>query len=687
MSSQQKSNHHAAIVKKIRDFFSKQNAPIKDESRFLINEFLEEFPEIRELCRRDIFRWESIPGDDDQRLKDYLIKAQGMSWAVNGILEKDTNLIKLKEGRNSLELILNEDEEIVTVFYNKKEIQKLILRKEKGKLHIYAKEYDFSLDSNLPIDLICRELKVEHKKKNYYYTIFFVASTELLPGSLEKAMQFYNFYLSGIINSDFFQIVLVHSENTKITPSNKAFLKRNGFGLWLLKNSHKDPEYTIHSYTQKKMISGEIEKILAKNDILIQEPILNQLSDSIKTHNDYVYNNVIGIQLEQFGKGYIDRKLLNSISNLKKVEYRSILLDFVAQQLTEKNDEYEFANEVFSHLWSEYLGLQYTEFLKKFEPALQFIFAETHDKNNIIYRDHYLHQFQVFLLGLAVIDENYELFESKYERPELCWLIAASFHDIAYPAEKYHYWVENCFDMVCKLTKQPVETELKSKFVDEEILSSLGYLICEYCRVYEGIDELKLNWLKEKNEHIQFFYKNITEERNHGVLSCISLLKMIQKEENRKTIEKKFKGKKPTAFEYALNKIFLPGCLAISLHDKKIWENKFKEIEFDTDPLSFLLIFCDTVHEWGRPSKIEETEEIYKGLKFYLKDFDCKNNKVEINLWTPDCEKNHDFFKYKQEEIKKVEHYLKQNQNLKFVIHLKDKNNEGEDYSMKGKSR
>jgi len=680
--------NHSSIVEKIKQYYKAENSKIKDsKKKYLVKEFLEEYPEIQNLCRKDIFKWEEVPGEDDARLKEYLAEKFQFSDIRDSIFRKEGTIISIEFNENVIKLTLDEESEIVILQLNSDNSSDLVLRKEKGKSNVYRYEFDYSLDSNLPIDLISRkpsDSKSNRKstlKNQYFYSLFFVASTKEMPKSLERAMQFYKFYLSAIVDSDRFEIILVPSDITKISSDNKKFLRQNGFGLWTFPKS--TPKIEIQSTNNQILIGQEIQKILDKHPISSNsEKLVGDITKTVIILNDYTVNSLVGAKLEQFGKSYIDRYLMNTIFELKNISYRDVLLDYIAQQLTEKSDEYEFANEVFSELWSTQIGLQYTEFLKKFEPSLQYIFAETREKNDPIYRDHYLHQFQVFLLGLPIIDCYYDEFKKSYENPELCWLIAASFHDIAYPIEKYHQWIKSCFDMVCKIDRDPIELELKQQFIDEKLLGCMGYLICEYCKVYEKQPQLTHNWLVEKDKTIQFFYDQISRHKNHGVMSSISLLKMIQLEENKNKIKEKFQKEKDP-FDYCLKNIFMPSSLAIALHDKKVWDIT-TEIKFADDPLTFLLIFCDTVQEWGRPSKAEEKEAINKGMKFYLNKYACRDTTVEIVLKTPDCEKTEEFFTNKQQEIKKIEKFLKQPHSINFKIKLWDKNDDGEDFSMKG---
>jgi len=160
-----------------------------------------------------------------------------------------------------------------------------------------------------------------------------------------------------------------------------------------------------------------------------------------------------------------------------------------------------------------------------------------------------------------------------------------------------------------------------------------------------------------------------------------------------------------TTFSKLLDGIFIPSALAIALHDVEVWRELKKMhglhfLEFEDDPLTFLLIFCDNIQEWGRPSKSKSDhkgekriplhsqtdDEGKKWKKFYLKEieFDSQKSIFDIIIWTPDHTKTEGFFINKREELKEIQTFLKQPSNIKFTIHLKDKDGEGEDFSMEG---
>lgn len=559
----------------------------------------------------------------------------------------------------------------------------------------FERKPELPIDPRLPVDLICakeeEELTEYGKEKFWHYTIFLVNSAESISESLKKRLSFYQFYLSRItsIKPNRLMIVVAIPHNFNLLTADKQFFEDKGFGLWKINIDKNEKKEEVTAMNLRDRMSEEFKEAVDEPDVTVDEseeaveepeeqkkpeglkktlPInkisvdiskdmdVNILRKTIKKRakdfvlffEEYIDDAIMGIagiSPEQFGKRYIDRKIMDKVLDLVNISYGQELSKSVEEHLTEKANEYEFTNEVFSALWKNQIGLPYSDFLEKFEPSLQYVFAETR-KGDKIYRDHYLHQFQVFLLGVSIIDNFHGIFTDtdKYEKPELSWLIASSFHDIAYPVQLYDDWCEKFFKDVFTIDKSPGTLELKSNFVDHSFLSCMGYIIDSLHRSH--LDKKpKPKWFCEKNDLVQFFYNEITTTKNHGILSSISLLKMIQTPKNKKKIESKFKKK----FQEVLQEIFMPGVLAITLHESEIWsglkEGRKKDrlpvvlpcLKFEDDPLSFLLIFCDSVQEWGRPSKSQETEEVEKIKRFDLKEFECRPdlNEVKITIRTP----------------------------------------------------
>lgn len=153
---------------------------------------------------------------------------------------------------------------------------------------------------------------------------------------------------------------------------------------------------------------------------------------------------------------------------------------------------------------------------------------------------------------------------------------------------------------------------------------------------------------------MNFFYEHATEKRNHGLLSALSLLKLFESS-----------GKKKMS-----HSALVQAVIAIALHDENIWKafsgrdendaaeewrvnfvkKKFlKNADFEKFPLLFLLIFCDTVQEWGRVGKN------YKESKPQLEALKVDTNEITVSLSVKDDPS----YNRKVDELQRVKRFLK----------------------------
>ncbi len=160
---------------------------------------------------------------------------------------------------------------------------------------------------------------------------------------------------------------------------------------------------------------------------------------------------------------------------------------------------------------------------------------------------------------------------------------------MAYPVQLYDSWSKKFFEKVLGISDVGA-SDLRSQFIDKTLLSCMGYLINSLLKTHRG-ETLQGNWLADEEKLVKFFYEEITMVKHHCIIGSVSLLK-------------KAIGVKKTEL---LKDVFIPAALAVALHHENIWQKLKKDhelsmIEFDKDPMSFLLLFCDCVQEWGRPT-------------------------------------------------------------------------------------
>ncbi len=308
------------------------------------------------------------------------------------------------------------------------------------------------------------------------------------------------------------------------------------------------------------------------------------------------------------------------------------------------------------------------------------------------YRDHFLHQINVYLLGLAIINIIYGISKvnliddfnqayftganQKYQNindVSFIWFLAAMFHDIAYPVEKCGGWLDAFFQQYIYRQKDN-RSILEANINISNMISDVDYNSC--------IEELaeyhrKLNFRKRNLNYTAMTNKKsvnkgcevrtqildqIIRHRDHGILAAVMLLQSFRDE----------------------NKIFrflFPAAAAISIHnflwtDREILDNPCKTckkyrcekcrewgksydkyfrnwaernknrpncdkvenleyISYENDPVGFLLVLCDLLQDWGR----YDFENLKQAFDPYfdpcqLVRIGCDDNKIvfEINI-------------------------------------------------------
>lgn len=349
-------------------------------------------------------------------------------------------------------------------------------------------------------------------------------------------------------------------------------------------------------------------------------------------------------------EGNISFVLIDKLCELKNVTYKKILLKLASEYRQETREDYQIALDTIKELWSKVGGIGYPEIQRQLEDILL---------HNTEYRDHFLHQFQVFLLGAYIIDKLYDeekdyikhLNRSYKCRIEKVWLLASTYHDFNYSIEHYDFWSKFFFRQALNITGKDELSSLKldAAFIRENFLLKTT----EVCKALDlGMNHIVTN----------FFYQQAATERNHGLLSALSLLKLFENS-TRKEIN---------------HSALIQAAVAIALHDERIWKafsgreegkewslnfakKQFLEnLELQKFPLGFLLIFCDTIQEWGRVGKN------YEESRPQLEDVILGTNEIRVTLSV----ENDNSYDTKMDEIARVAKFLK---DKRFVIVLRSR--------------
>lgn len=385
--------------------------------------------------------------------------------------------------------------------------------------------------------------------------------------------------------------------------------------------------------------------------------------------NNYIDEAVVGIagvNPVKFEERNIDRKLLEHITNLKNVSYATELRQITNEYLNYEKDDYSFVMERVKTLWTQYFSIPYPDIHERLEPLLKELYPK--------YREHFLHQFQVFLLGSIMIDRLIRFGKLNGDKDTLSkgWLLAATFHDFAQAIQKYDDWSKTLFKDSLEIDRPLGSLELKKDYVENTFSSSVEHIISCLGKCFCDFD--KQDRTENYNTIRHFFYYQVTDKKNHALLSSLSLLKRFEE-----------KGEFHT--------VILPSATAIAIHDDAIWQalngtveksdgiecvkklctiKPLSRLELKTEPLSFLLILCDNIQDWGRHFRDKELEEGSRAANIGLRSINSNEDMITIQLFVNFNSSSLGFLKYKVDTLELVKTLLRSS-SPHFLIELWDR--------------
>lgn len=269
------------------------------------------------------------------------------------------------------------------------------------------------------------------------------------------------------------------------------------------------------------------------------------------------------------------------------------------------------------------------------------------------YRDHVIHVFRVWMLGInillepkcryldgIVIEKGFEV--NSLEKLSI-WTIIALTHDLGYPLEKSIQIIDQTKSMMHSFVQNPVVTMDTSfsgvqnsmndyvlRFTSSKMNEiekdnphkRVDFKEEEYIKILQDTDKNKLkeyqkgkNYVARLQPKYYFKFQKSLEQNAHGVLSALIIYKLLIY-----FLESDFSTNEDYIFDYEdarqfyIRREILRSIASHTCHD--VYQNSMLSF-------SFLLILCDDAQEWGRKSIAE---------LYVSKDNDYEYHNIDIRL-------------------------------------------------------
>lgn len=373
-------------------------------------------------------------------------------------------------------------------------------------------------------------------------------------------------------------------------------------------------EGKTYNYTKD---SREVQKVSMCLSLLVR---------LIKSAEVYFRKN----SYEQLFRGINLLEVLKNVASPSDKINRNIYEDTLHLFFVLKRKEYIGYEEILGRI-SGYVNdvskhLELTEEIKSFNKLLEEF--KKHEELLLYglddFRDHFMHQFHVFVSGYIIINElGIEEFRSKIQnnmrhalksnieisdRDVLrIWFLTALYHDYAYILEKIDAELS-------KFLKKILGYPFSVKFNWEQLLkegSNFPKYLTQLLQFF-----VSPNGKTNRGTLLRNYLDAIIESHDHGVLSALLLCEYNS-----------------GATERRINECLYAG-LAISVHTKNVYKNLMernaRRISFESFPIAFLLAFCDTAQSFGRLEKREGEELVKYPVKF--SNLVVKDKKISYEL-------------------------------------------------------
>lgn len=289
---------------------------------------------------------------------------------------------------------------------------------------------------------------------------------------------------------------------------------------------------------------------------------------------------------------HIPQTLVQNVQSLKKIRYKDQLREFSEnygdKRFQEIEEEFAFIEDKICRMLRSLFQRSFSEEIENSRKAE--LAAMDIDST---YRDHFIHPFQDFLLGAVIIDTFYEKFVDWYSQKlykssstslEACWLLTTVFHDRYRPIQK--------LKGLCEYENGTYQENLTDV---DLFIGNIGSLY-NHLLNDRPLEQWRFTDRTRSSSRICSIMKRHFRVGSHGVRGALSLLRHAKRVRD---------GEISSCDVYA--------ALSAAIHDKdprmELLKQKVFPLRIDLFPIPCLLLYCDSVQEWGRQRVLEIERE------------------------------------------------------------------------------
>lgn len=302
-------------------------------------------------------------------------------------------------------------------------------------------------------------------------------------------------------------------------------------------------------------------------------------------------------------------------------------------------------------------------------------------------KGHFIHQFEVFLLGWHLINQllekdRKEIFKSifgNHKRIFNSWLFASTAHDFGYPLQLAKDLAKKFSELYNKIHMRELSTKYNKLSKNQNI--KIENELC-FFKIHDkdnktekliDIESFILDGIEssiEGNKEDALSIQKILRKNDHGYISAMILLRtyidFLSKE----------KGLNFESEHWRIDDLKLV-CASIALHNIPLRYEKYLEmISFNLNPYAYLLILIDNLQEWHRSMRLSDKYPSYN-----LRTFETKSDSISLfyillhENWTKKMK--NDTIKSLSEKAKLINLLKRPHPSFNFNISIKFQSNEG----------